>query len=195
MFPSFLVSPVKVLYPVPPTPNPSSIAFQHPQLPSKPSTAAKREVLTPPSPPGQRNPVGNWSSLYKFYSSRQACQDSSPKLGNRPNTKDLDHGHSKYFEAVVKASCGFFRTTPVPIILSAASKHKWLSKQDLNDMKTQKLESRESIRPFAFIQSKSHSPVSTMNNSTLCPGDSFASDLLVVEKMFIVRPLATGASW
>lgn len=46
-------------------------------------------------------------------------QDSSPKSGNRPNTKDVDHGHSKYFQAVVKPSCRIFRTTSAPTVFSA----------------------------------------------------------------------------
>lgn len=34
-----------------------------------------------------------------------------------------------------------------------------------------------------------------MDNSTLCAGDSFVSDLLVGVKMFVVHSLAMGASW
>lgn len=34
-----------------------------------------------------------------------------------------------------------------------------------------------------------------MDNSTLCAGDSFASDLLEGVKMFVVHSLAMGASW
>lgn len=40
-----------------------------------------------------------------------------------------------------------------------------------------------------------HSPVSTTDNSMLCPGDSFASSLLVAVKTVVVLPLWMGASW